>query len=172
MWTLWNTVWWFLGKLSIPLTYSSSIQVKWKHVHIGTFIRMFSCLSYNHPKLGTTHLSVNWWNGLAAVVHPDGRMRLSNKKEWAPVHAAARMTLRCITLSEKSQSQRLRSHYDILEKQLYRDRKQISVWLMVKVIVWGCVGSITEWHEDVLGGNGTCLCLYCGNYMIICICQP
>lgn len=70
-------------------------------------------------------------------------------------------------LSEISQSQRLRSHYNILEKQLYRDRKQISVWLMVKVIVGGGVGSITEWHEDVLGGNGTCLCLYCGNYMII-----
>lgn len=130
--TILEPIFTFIIKLNIYLPYNSSIQVKWKHACIETCVRIFSCLSYNHLRLGTTDLSFNWWNGLKKTgVHPYSTgILLSNKKEWALIHAATGRNLKGIMLSEISHTQRQWSHYDILEKQLYRDRKAISVGLV------------------------------------------
>lgn len=84
------------------------------------YVNIQSIILHNHKIMETTQMSLNEWMGKQTVVHPHDEILLNNKKEITSDNATIWVGLKCIMLSEGSQTQKAIytewfHFYDILE---------------------------------------------------------
>lgn len=77
--------------------------------HQKVYMNVYSSFIWNHQTL-ETQMSFSWWTDKQSLVQSYNEMHLAINGDQLLRHAATWMTLKCIMLSERSQTQKVTYH--------------------------------------------------------------
>ena len=134
---LWKTVWQFLKKLNLELSYDPAIGLKvqenWKHVSPKNLsMNAHRSIIHKSQNMETTQMFISRWMYKQNVGYIHAMEYYSNI-QWntVPTHVRIRMNLANTLLCERNQTHKT-THWTILfirnvqNRQMHRDRTQIS----------------------------------------------